>query len=116
MTSLTLPYPPTTNNLFFNAGKRRVRTKRYDLWIAEATVWVLQQRPAKTVGAFDLLIIATRPDRRARDISNLIKPIEDLLVKCGIVEDDSRAMQVAAGWSKSEPLKGGAIQVTVTPA
>jgi hypothetical protein len=30
---LTLPAPPTVNNLFINVGRRRAKSKRYRAWL-----------------------------------------------------------------------------------
>ena len=69
--TLTLPYPPTANNLFLNVGKRRVRTKQYDAWIQAALWEVKAQAPGKIDGAYHMRLIADRPDRRARDIEKV---------------------------------------------
>jgi crossover junction endodeoxyribonuclease RusA len=114
--AIYLPYPPTTNNLFMNVGKRRIRTGRYDLWIAEATVEVLRQRPEKVTGPYCLTLVATRPDRRARDLGNLEKPVSDLLVKCGVVRDDSDAQEIRLAWADCEPDKTAGVRVLVEAA
>lgn len=111
---LTLPFPPTTNNLYRNApGKGRVKTEDYKNWLAEAAWLVRQQRPTAVPGSYSLAIIADRPDRRARDVDNLIKPVGDLLKKAGVITDDSLALSVLAAWSDAEPKKPGGIRVTV---
>lgn len=115
MISLDLPYPPSTNHLFHNAAKGRSRTPRYNAWINEALWMVKQQRPAKIVGVFTLLIVATRPDLRRRDASNLIKPVEDLLVKAGVIEDDHLAQRVASEWADLGPVPGGKLCAVVEP-
>lgn len=98
-TVINLPFPPTTNHLFFNRpGKGRVRTDRYRTW-ATAAGWDLKaQKPQPIEGDFTLEIILGRPDKRRRDASNLIKAVEDLLVEHRIVEDDSQCMDVRARW------------------
>lgn len=116
MIAFTLPYPPTANNLFMNVGKRRIRTKAYDAWIAEASYWIHIQNAPVVGGPYTLAIIAHRPDRRARDIDNLIKPISDVLTKTSVISDDSRAEKVSAEWSKLLPAKGATVYVTVEPA
>jgi len=114
MSAINLPYPPTTNNLFLNVGKRRVRTPRYDAWLREGAAMIAQQRPQKVTGPYALYLRAVRPDRRARDLGNLEKPVSDLLVKCGIVRDDSDACTIVLAWVLSNP-SGAAVTVQVTP-
>lgn len=110
---IQLPYPPTTNNLFVNVGKRRVRSKGYDAWLSEAAAMVAQQRPQKLAGPYRMTLMAYRPDRRARDLGNLEKPVSDLLVKCGIVRDDSDAAVILLFWADGPPNKAGGVQVTI---
>jgi crossover junction endodeoxyribonuclease RusA len=45
-----------------------------------------------------LAIEAVRPDKRRRDIDNLIKPVSDLLCSIGVIEDDSYCEKVSAEW------------------
>lgn len=113
MSAINLPYPPTTNNLYMNVGKHRIRTKRYDAWLKEGAAMIAQQRPEKVSGPYSLLLRAVRPDRRARDLGNLEKPVSDLLVKCGIVRDDSDACTITMAWVPSNP-SGAAVTVEVT--
>lgn len=115
MITLSLPYPPTANNLFLNVGKRRVRTKRYDAWLADAAECLRLQRPQPIAGTYKLSVIAERPDRRARDLDNLLKPISDALKKHGVIEDDSKALALAARWSSDPPRKDARVTVFVVP-
>lgn len=110
---IQLPYPPTTNNLFINVGKRRVRSAGYDAWLREASAMVAQQRPAKVHGPYRMTMLATRPDRRSRDLGNLEKPVSDLLVKCGVVRDDSDAQAILLFWADGRPNKAAGVQVTI---
>ena len=100
---LILPYPPSVNGLY--AGKaRRYLSPRYKAWIAEAEyAWWRQSPslslPTKFTGPVKLTIAAARPDKRKRDISNIIKAPEDFLVRCGVLLDDSQVEDVRAYWS-----------------
>lgn len=42
--------------------------------------------------------MAVKPDKRRRDIDNLIKACADLLVRHGVVSDDSEMRSVSARW------------------
>lgn len=116
MIRVTLPYPPTANNLFGNGSKGRFRTAVYNGWI-KAAGWALNvQRPGCIDGAYHLKITAERPDRRARDVDNLIKALSDLLKKQGVIADDSRAQSVFAEWSWAEPSRSAKVHLTLWPA
>lgn len=85
-----LPWPPSVNNLYFNAGRKRVRAPLYRKWQEEAG-WMVK---AAKVPAFAQPVAITLdlcpPDNRRTDADNRTKPVLDLLVACGVLPDDSR--------------------------
>lgn len=95
---LILPFPPSVNNLF--EGKaRRYPSKTYRRWRDEALAalgrqlpWPLYTKPVR------LTLAIGRPDKRRRDVSNLIKAPEDILVAAGILKDDELVHDVRAYW------------------
>jgi crossover junction endodeoxyribonuclease RusA len=101
MTTFTLPFPPSTNHLFINIKHGRVRSQKYDSWIQEAGCEIMRQRPKKIAGPVILLFeFQEGRDKRKRDISNLVKAPEDLLVKHGIIEadDGSIVREIRCKW------------------
>lgn len=116
MTTFTLPWPPAVNNLYMNVGKRRIRTLRYDRWLADASAAMFEQRPQRVHGPFHVRIVLQRPDRRRRDLDGLAKAVLDALVKQGVIEDDSHAETLSLAWGAQLPAKPGCAVVTVTPA
>ncbi len=52
-----------------------------------------------------MAVEARAPDRRARDLDNLLKPILDLLVSMQIIEDDKSKIvrSITAHWSDGDP-------------
>lgn len=87
--TLTLPFPISSNNMFVNGSRGRFRSQKYDSWIQEAGTEIMRQRPRKTAGPVNLLLeFQEAKDKRKFDITNRIKPTEDLLVKHGIIEAD----------------------------
>jgi crossover junction endodeoxyribonuclease RusA len=119
MITLTLPYPPTTNNLFVNAGKGRNKSPGYRKWLQEAGLEIMAQRPRlasrKVTGPYTFALVAERPDNRRRDLGNLEKPVSDLLVSMGLIGDDCDAEQIELRWSGIAPKKPGRVHVTVSP-
>jgi len=101
MTVIHLPFPPSLNNMFINGQRGRFRSQKYDSWIQAAGTEIMRQRPSKVHGPVNLLFEFGEPDKRARDVSNLIKAPEDLLVKHGIIEadDGSIVRSITAKWS-----------------
>jgi crossover junction endodeoxyribonuclease RusA len=116
VSTLNLPYPPTANNLFDNVPRRgRVKSAGYRAWLTEAGWLIKMQKPEPVRGSYRLTIIATRPDRRARDLGNLEKAVSDLLKAAGVIEDDSLARSIFLVWDDMPPVKGGAITVHLHP-
>lgn len=86
---LTLPFPVSANNMFVNGLRGRFRSQKYDSWIQEAGCEIMRQRPPKTIGPVNLVLeFQEAKDKRKFDITNRIKPTEDLLVKHGIIQAD----------------------------
>lgn len=90
MTRITLPFPPPLSACFTNAKSvGRVATPRYKSWQTEA-LWSIKAQKAKPVtGEVSISVGLVAPDKRARDAGNLDKAICDILVKAGIIVDDS---------------------------
>lgn len=112
MTTITLPFPPSTNNLFINSSRGRFRSQKYDQWIQEAGWELARQRPSKFVGPVVLFFhFEDGRDKRKRDVTNLIKAPEDLLVKHGIIESDDNSIVrgVEAYWD--DTVKG--VQIVI---
>ena len=91
--SMTLPVPPSANELFFNKrGGGRAKTKAYDAWLEEAgwhvkRAWSGLGKP-KWPDAQPMQLTIVVGIARNRDVSNCCKAIEDLLVKVLPVPDD----------------------------
>lgn len=100
MIRIELPYPPTTNNLFRNAGKSRVKTLAYNSWIKLASTQI-KDRHRANMGAYSIPIALKRPDNRRRDIANCEKAISDLLVAHGVVRDDSLCQRLVMTWDNA---------------
>lgn len=105
---LHLPHlPPSTNHLYLNVpGKGRVKTRAYDDWLFQAGLVLNRQIEGRLTGRVDILV--SLEDRHAgRDASNCIKPIEDLLVKSGVIEDDRAkyVRSIKAEWADIEGVR-----------
>jgi len=83
-----LPFPPSSNNLYENAGNGRRKASRYGNWITEAGKQLMILRPPRFLSPVAIEIQYQRPDKRKRDASNLIKAVEDLFVRHGVIQDD----------------------------
>jgi len=86
--TLSIPKPPSTNNLFINRpdGKGRWPSSEYTAWRKDASKRVRLQRPVFFRGPVTLLLVIDEKNRCDRD--NLIKAPLDLIVELGIIEGD----------------------------
>lgn len=103
--SLKIPVPVSVNAAYRNvSGVGRVKTKALKNWRLEAEWEVARQRPPRFIGPVDISIVLRYPPKGRADVSNFIKTTEDLLVTCGVIEDDSckYVRSVSARWSHEE--------------
>lgn len=111
MIRFEIDVPPSTNNLYANArGKGRVKALAYRQWL-EAAGWEVKAQ-AKGRGITGKWCLTIRAHiRSTRDISNLIKPIEDLAVKLKLAPDDRFCRKVVA--IRDEAVASGRAIVTI---
>ena len=87
---IELPFPLPISACFENIPKvGRRATGRYREWTNEGLWMIKAQKPRKFDGEVSILIGLVAPDKRARDADNTLKCILDLLVKAGVIKDDS---------------------------
>lgn len=94
MITLSLPIPPSANNLFVNSKRGRYKSQRYRDWEAEAESCLWQQKPFDVViGAYEVEI--TLPEMIRGDIDNRIKGLVDFMADKGITPDDKHMWKVS---------------------
>lgn len=88
MVAVNLPWPPSVNRLWRYKGKQVYRDPKYVAWIREAG-WVIKSQKLKKIsGPFRAEIVLTPPDKRKRDLDNIIKATLDLFQTMEIIEND----------------------------
>jgi Holliday junction resolvase RusA-like endonuclease len=90
---ISIPPPPSVNNLFLTRGRRRVRTPRYRRWQTAAGWQLLAQKQGCIGGPWQADIVL--PQRLRGDTDNYAKPILDLLVAHGVVDDDRHCKRLS---------------------
>jgi crossover junction endodeoxyribonuclease RusA len=101
-----LPFPVPLSACFTNApGKGRVPTPRYKAWQEEALWMLLAQRAKPVDGQVSVFIRLVAPDKRHRDAGNCDKAVGDILVKAGIIKDDSNryVRRLTYEWASDGP-------------
>jgi len=99
MIELTVEFPPSVNRLWRAVpGRGVIKSKIYREYM-EKNLWIIkQQSTGKITGKYIISFEASRPDKRKRDLDNLIKPLSDLLVQSMVVECDSLCEELSAKW------------------
>lgn len=101
--------PPSVNSLYRNVpGRGRVKTTKYKDWLVAAGALIQAQLKSnqRIDGPYAFNMRVARPDKRRRDLSNLLKSMEDLLVALGIVADDSQCQYIEAQWVNDQSFEG----------
>ena len=91
MLTVTLPYPPTVNTYYRNVkGKTLISEKGREYRKAVADQVLIQRAAKAYAGRLGVLVEAYPPDKRSRDLDNILKSLLDSLTKAGVWADDSQ--------------------------
>ena len=98
MIRLELPLAPSANAIFRSGRGRVYKTNIYKQWLEECS-WMIKTQTKESVPRdYILQVVAKRPDKRRRDLDNLLKATSDLLVRTRIVSDDNFCRAIVAEW------------------
>lgn len=106
---IKIPFPPTANHIWARGGKRTYLTKEYQSFLKIVSLAIKraeEARPLFGANAYAVRLVVYPPDRRVRDLDNLIKPVLDALTRAGLWLDDSRVCMITAckGAPAEEPF------------
>ncbi len=105
----TLPYPPSVNR-YWRCHKGRAiisaagRAYRYEVAIQARAVQPLE-------GSLAVQIFVYPPDKRRRDLDNVLKAIFDSLQHAGAYYDDNQIDRIEV--TRCEQIKGGCVYVAI---
>lgn len=111
---LRLPWPPSVNNYWLRnrSGGLRVgpRGERFRLEVCYEVL-----KTVKPLGSISepvaVSIVACQPDRRKRDLDNLLKATLDALTNAKVYQDDSLIHSLKIDWG--EQVKDGRLDVHI---
>lgn len=100
--------PPTVNHYWSYHGVRRFLTKRAVIFRKDVEIAC---RAHRIEGRLAVTIDYHPPDRRKRDIDNIIKPILDALQHAGLFDDDFQIQKITA--TRHDVQDGGVVVILV---
>ncbi len=110
--TLTLPWPPTANTYWRRNGNRYFISPKGIAYRNEVYFECFKYQESELYNKqLQLFICAFPPDRRRRDLDNLLKATQDALQYCKIYKDDS---QIDCLFVKRMPDLGGHLLVKIS--
>lgn len=106
---INLPWPPSVNQYYRTFRGRMILSKSGRAYQSDVESLIA----GKTItGPVSVEIQAFRPDKRRRDLDNVLKAALDALTHIKIWEDDSQISDLRIFWA---PEMGGFLKIKVTP-
>lgn len=106
---LQLPYPPSINHYWRRVGPRMLISRNGRAFRAEVIAILQRQGLPKLMGPLEVEIDLHPPDRRRRDVDNVMKSLLDALEHGGVYEDDSQIDDLHI--RRRECKSGGCVRV-----
>jgi len=112
MTAISLPWPPSNNTYYRRVGAKTLISAKGRDYCAAVVKACAEARVTRQDGRLAVVIEACPPDRRRRDLDNLLKGLLDALTHGGAWEDDSQIDHLTI---KRGPIKAlGCVEVTIS--
>jgi crossover junction endodeoxyribonuclease RusA len=112
-TSGELLYPPSINKLWMRIGNRVVKSPRAQKYVKDSVDFLNYQRLKPIL--LDRVMVEIDvypPDKRIRDLDNIMKLIFDVLVKAAIIKDDFHVQKIII--QRCDIMRGGNIKFRIT--
>lgn len=112
MIELWLPWPPSINHYYGRARNGRVFIKAEGVrFRSRVSDIVADNRCEKQTGDLAMFIFVSPPDKRKRDLDNLVKATQDALQEAGCYENDCQIAGLHI--ERGEIVKGGKVFVQI---
>ena len=111
MIALALPFPPSVNHYWRNVNGRVLISKQGRAYRKEVGEMCMVAKVKTLTRGVGVKVRAYPPDRRRRDLDNLLKALLDALQHGGMYEDDSQIDEIQI--TRGIVVPGGAVDVEV---
>ena len=108
MHQLTLPYPPSVNTYWRHVGPRVLISKHGRQYRTDVCKQLRRRGVEPIEGDLIVDIVINPPDRRRRDVDNVLKALLDSLQFGGAFEDDSQIVRLSIEKHEPRPKEGRA--------
>lgn len=114
---LTLPWPPSANTYYRHVSRgplagRTLLSETGRAYRKAVDAVVAQARARKALAVpLEVRIAAFPPDRRKRDLDNLLKSVLDCLEASGVIENDNLIESLSI--YRAERVAGGQLEVQI---
>ena len=110
---IKLPWPPTDNHDYTVVRGRKILSTKGRAYKKQAVLEMMAQNTPKGLeGDCSVFIRAYPPDKRRRDLTNILKALMDSLQDAGVYKDDSQVTDLRI--QKFNPSKPGRVEVMVS--
>jgi crossover junction endodeoxyribonuclease RusA len=106
--SFRLPYPPSMNHYWRRVGNKTIISRGGREYRVKV-VSLLADFSEPLQGPLKIVISLRPPDRRRRDVDNVLKPMLDAIQHGGVYVDDSQIVDLQI--TKGEPAKDGFVDI-----
>jgi Holliday junction resolvase RusA-like endonuclease len=111
MVGIELSYPPSVNHYWRRFGPRTLISRAGRAYRTRVCLLLAARRVRPLVGPLAVHIDVIPPDRRRRDVDNLLKATLDALEYGGVYHDDSQIVSLSI--SKRGVVPGGRALIRV---
>jgi crossover junction endodeoxyribonuclease RusA len=112
MITLKLPYPPSVNHYWGQVGSRKFLGKKGKEFREAVFLCALNARHRVLNARLEVKVYLYPPDKRKRDIDNVLKSLLDALEHARVYENDSQIDKLCV--TRMEVMKEGYCEVTIT--
>ncbi len=112
--TMRLPFPPSVNHLFATIKRKgkfvRIMSQKGKNYRANVATTVAGS--PMLFGPLGIVAVFEQPDKRLRDLDNLLKALLDSMKHAGLYRDDSQIQKITASFDGY--CKGGSATVTLS--